>query len=136
MKQGGKQYILRRSDLLFPELSFKINGVLFEVFKQLGGGHKEKYYQEAIKLALKKVGLKFEEQVYVPLKFDGKVVGKYYLDFLVEDKIVLELKRGNIVAVNNVDQVKQYLSVLNLELAIIATFTYNGVKINRILNKY
>jgi len=72
----------------------------------------------------------------VPLKFNDKIVGKYYLDFLIEDKIVLELKRGNIVAVNNIDQVKGYLTALNLKLAIIASFTFNGVKINRILNEY
>ncbi len=136
MIQGGKQYVLKRNDLLYPELSFRINGVLFDVFKQLGGGHREKYYQEAVKLGLQKAGLKFKEQFYVPLKFDGKIVGKYYLDFLIEDKIVLELKRGKIIAINNVDQVKQYLSALNLKLAIIASFTYNGVKINRILNEY
>jgi len=136
MIQGGKQYVLKRNDLLYPELSFRINGVLFDVFKQLGGGNREKYYQEAVKLGLQKAGLKFKEQFYVPLKFDGKIVGKYYLDFLIEDKIVLELKRGKIIAINNVDQVKQYLSALNLKLAIIASFTYNGVKINRILNEY
>ena len=72
----------------------------------------------------------------MPLKFNDKIVGKYYLDFLIEDKIVLELKRGNIVAVNNIDQVKGYLTALNLKLAIIASFTFNGVKINRILNEY
>jgi len=72
----------------------------------------------------------------VPLKFNDKIVGKYYLDFLIEDKIVLELKRGNIVAVNNIDQVKGYLTALNLKLAIIVSFTFNGVKINRILNEY
>ncbi|HBU07469.1 MAG TPA: hypothetical protein DEB09_05310 [Candidatus Magasanikbacteria bacterium] len=136
MTPGGKQYILRRNDLLYPELSYEINGVLFDVFRQLGGGHREKYYQEAVRMALQKTGLNFEEQVYVPLKFDGKIIGKYYLDFLIEDKIVLELKRGNIVAVNNIDQVRQYPSALNLKLAIIASFTYNGVKINRILNQY
>ncbi|MFA6551824.1 MAG: GxxExxY protein [Patescibacteria group bacterium] len=136
MVQGGKQYILRRKDLIYPELSYRINGILFEVFRQLGGGHREKYYQQATKLALENVGLEFKEQVYVPLKFNDKIVGKYYLDFLIDGKIVLELKRGKIIAVNNIDQVKQYLSALNLKLAIIASFTYNGVKVNRILNQY
>ena len=136
MDQGGRQYFLRRHDLLYPELSYKINGVLFEVFRQLGGGHREKYYQEAVRLGLRDCEINFKEQFYVPLKFNDKIVGKYYLDFLIEDKIVLELKRGNIVAVNNIDQVKGYLTALNLKLAIIASFTFNGVKINRILNEY
>ncbi|EKE07136.1 MAG: hypothetical protein ACD_18C00176G0002 [uncultured bacterium] len=134
MNQGGGQ--LRRKDILYPELSYIINGALFDVFRQMGGGHKEKYYQKAVSLALSKRGLKFQEQFYVPAKFDNIVIGKYYLDFLIEEKIVLELKRGNIYMINNIDQVKEYLSALNLKLAIIASFTFNGVKTNRILNEY
>lgn len=136
MDQGGKQYNLKRQDLLYPELSYKINGILFEVFRQLGGGHREKYYQLAIKEALEKEGIKFKEQFYVPLKFNDKVVGKYFLDFLIEDKLVLELKRGKIVAINNINQVKQYLTALNLKLALVVSFTHTGAKINRILNEY
>ena len=63
-------------------------------------------------------------------------MGKYFLDFLIEDKIVLELKRGKIVAINNINQVKQYLTALNLKLALVVSFTHTGAKINRILNEY
>jgi GxxExxY protein len=136
MLGGISKYNLRRNDLLYPELSYKINGILFDVFRQMGGGHREKYYQTAIRNSFIKSGIKFGEQVYVPVKFNEDVVGKYFLDFLIEDKIVLELKRGNIIAINNISQVKEYLSALRLKLAIIASFTYNGVKINRILNEY
>jgi len=48
MNQGGRQYILRRNDLLYPELSYRVNGALSEVFRQLGGGHREKYYQKQL----------------------------------------------------------------------------------------
>ena len=136
MEKGGKQHNLVRKDLLYPELSYKINGVLFEVYRQLGGGHLEKYYQLAIKNALEKEGLRFQEQVYVPLKFNDKVIGKYYLDFLIEDKIILELKRGKIVPISNINQVKQYLIALNLKLAIIVSFLQTGARINRVLNEY
>jgi len=53
--------------LLYPELSTKINGALIDVFKQIGGGHLEKYYQKAVALALQKKGLSFTEQKYVPV---------------------------------------------------------------------
>ena len=92
---GGTKYIVRRKELLYPDLSYQINGALFEVFRQIGGGHDEKYYQKAVAIALKKAGLKFHEQAHVPLLFDGQHVGKYYLDFLVEEKIILELKKSN-----------------------------------------
>jgi hypothetical protein len=48
---------LKRKDLVYPELSYQIIGNLFEVFKQLGGGYQERYYQRAIALEMKNCGL-------------------------------------------------------------------------------
>lgn len=127
---------LRRDDLVYPELSYKINGVLFEVFKELGGGHQERYYQKAVAGGLREKQIKFQEQYHVPLTYHGAPVGKYFLDFLIEDKIILELKRGKFVPANLIHQTKQYLSALKLKLALIACFTNSGVVIKRILNLY
>lgn len=96
MDQGGK-YQIRRPDLLYPELSFSINGALFEVFRELGGGHRESYYQRATALAFTHRDISFKEQVYVPVYFQDRIVGKYYVDFIVEENIILELKRGKFV---------------------------------------
>ncbi|MFA5128115.1 MAG: GxxExxY protein [Patescibacteria group bacterium] len=128
------QHQLRRMDLLYPDLSYIINGILFSVYRQLGGGHKESYYQKAVATALRDKGIKFVEQYYVPLKYNNQIVGKYYLDFLIEDKIVLELKRGKYLVAKVIDQTNQYLKTLNLQLAIIACFTYTGVTPKRIIN--
>lgn len=127
-------HAVRRNDLLYPELSYEINGALFDVFRQLGGGHPEKYYQRAVALALTKRNIAFTEQEYVPLKFENKIIGKYYLDFLIENKIILELKRGKFVDALIIDQVKQYLLTLKLSLALIACFTQRGVFTKRIVN--
>ena len=128
------KYQLKRDDLLFPGLSFKLNGVLFDVSKQLGGGHREQYYQKAVAIALEQAKIPFREQVYAPLVYNGKVIGKYYLDFLVDEKIILELKRGQFVPATVINQTKEYLSALQRDLAIIACFTYSGVVIKRIIN--
>ena len=130
------KYKINKPDLVYPELSFAINGVLFEVFKEIGGGHLEKYYQKAVAIELKNKNIKFTEQHYVPVEYQGENIGKYYLDFLIEDKIVLELKRGIFVPANLIQQTKKYLSALNLKLALIACFTNKGVVIKRILNLY
>lgn len=130
------KYIIKKADLLYPELSFAINGALFEVFKELGGEHLEKYYQKAVAVALKNKNIKFTEQYYTPLTFKGEKIGKYYLDFLIEDKIVLELKRGLFIPANIMQQTKKYLATLNLKLALIACFTNKGVIIKRVLNTY
>jgi GxxExxY protein len=85
---------LRRNDLIYPELSFQIVGALLDVYSQLGHGLYEKVYQRATAAAFKKRNLGFKEQLYAPVFFDGQRVGINYLDFLVENRVVVELKRG------------------------------------------
>jgi len=125
---------LKRDDLVYPELSYKIVGVLFEVFRKVGSGYKENYYQKAVAAAFKDRGLKFQEQASVPLMFNDTKIGINYLDFLIEDKIVLELKKGDYFQRATIEQVNQYLKATNLKLALIAVFTSGGVKVKRLVN--
>ena len=124
----------QRAKLVYPELSYEIVGLLFEVHNELGPGHKEKIYERALCEALDEKKVKYESQVYHPVKFKGKIVGKYFLDILVEDKIVLEIKQGNRFSKKNIDQVLNYLKAGNLKLGIIAQFGTDEVKFKRILN--
>lgn len=120
--------------VVYPKLSYNIVGCLFEVFKKLGFGHREKYYQKAVCEELSRQNIPFQKEVILPLNYKNKVVGRVILDFLIDDKIILELKIGNYFRKENIDQVYSYLKVNNLKLGIIANFTRNGVKFKRILN--
>lgn len=126
----------KKSKVIYPELSYKIVGVLFEVYNQLGEGHQEKYYQRAIKVAFKEQNLKFKSQFPVDINFKNNKIGRYFLDFLIEDKVVLEIKKGNYFPKKNMEQVYAYLKATNLKLAILANFTSTGIKFRRILNLY
>lgn len=123
-----------RTDLIYPELSYQIVGALYSVYNALGPGHHEKYYQRAVAGALKDIGLDFKEQVSIPLKFKGASIGRYQLDFLVDNKIVLELKKGDKFSKRNIDQVLQYLKSSGLRLAILANFSSDKVSFKRIVN--
>ncbi|EKE18523.1 MAG: hypothetical protein ACD_9C00308G0002 [uncultured bacterium] len=120
--------------VIHKELSYKIVGTLFEVYNELGYGYKEKYYEKALMVALGEQKIKFKTQVPFALKFKEEIIGRNYLDFLIEDKIVLEIKKGKHFSRNNLDQVKQYLKITNLKLAILANFTPDGIKYIRVLN--
>ena len=120
---------------MYPDLSFRIVKVLFKVYKELGPGHQEKYYQRATALGLTNEKLKHKEQLYVPLVFRGVKIGKNFLDFLVEDVIVLELKKGEFVPSIIYQQVEEYLRSINKPLAIVANFTSKGVRYKRVINK-
>jgi len=123
-----------KTDLIYPELSYKIIGLLFEVYNNLGPGYQEKYYQRAIAAALQKEGFKFREQVSIPLNYLNKKIGRYILDFLIEEKIVLEIKRGDRFSRRDIEQLYGYLKANDLKLGLLANFTNHGVKFKRILN--
>jgi GxxExxY protein len=79
--------------LEFEELTGKIIGAAIEVHRQLGPGFIESIYENALVYELRKRGLKVEQQVEVPVKYDGNFeVGKHRLDLLVEGEIVIDLK--------------------------------------------
>ncbi len=116
------------------DLSYRIIGILFDVYNELGPGHREKYYQKAVAEALRVAGIRFREQVYTPLIFRGRRIGAYYLDFLVESKVVIELKCGDRFSRRNIEQVYAYLKANGLALGILVNFASDGVKLRRIVN--
>ena len=109
-------------------------GCAFDVFNELGFGHQEKHYQKAFAISLESKKIKYKEQVYTPLKFQDKVVGRQYFDFLIEDKVIVELKKDARFAKQHMDQVNNYLKVSELQLAILINFSKDGVIYKRILN--
>jgi GxxExxY protein len=127
---------LKRQDILYPELSYLIVGCAFDVFNSIGPGHIERYYQNAMRIAFQDKSLNFKEQVYCPLRFKGQFVGKGFLDYLVEDKIVVEIKKGENFSLTNIEQVVQYLKNNNLQLGLLINFGFQKVHIKRIVNLY
>ncbi|MBI4135682.1 GxxExxY protein [Candidatus Uhrbacteria bacterium] len=125
---------VRRADLVEPELSYDTVGGVLDVFHELGPGLKESVYQKSVAKALRLRNIPFQQQVYCPVKYRGERVGSIFLDFLIASKIVLELKRGEYFSRAHIQQVKEYLQITGLQLAIIATITHRGVTFRRIVN--
>jgi len=122
--------------IIYKKLSYEVVGALFDVYNELGYGHPEKYYEEAIEKEFENRKLSFNRQKYFRLEYKEKFIGKYYIDFVVEDKIVLELKKGNYFSKRNMEQIKGYLQASGYKLAILANFMPKGVKTYRLLNIY
>ncbi len=123
------------SKLILPELSYKIMGVLFAVHNELGAGYMEKHYQRAVKERLKKEGMNFNEQVEVSISKEGSI-GCYYIDFVIENRIVLEIKTVPRFSRANILQVLRYLKETGIELGILATFARRELIYRRILRGY
>lgn len=125
---------VKRTDLVYPELSFIIVGCAYEVFNELGPGHTEKIYQRAMAAVFEGKKIVFKEQEYYPLKFKDKVIGRGFLDFSVDNKIIVELKKNETFTKTHIDQVVSYLKLSNYKLAILINFTPQGVKFKRLVN--
>lgn len=123
-----------KKDLLFPELSYQIVGCAYEVFNKVGGGHKEKVYQKAMKIEFENRSLNFKEQLYYPIKYKNHTVEKSFFDFSIDEKIIVELKSLGHFTKANYDQVLDYLNKSNLKLAILITFGQNEVRYKRVVN--
>jgi len=116
-----------------PELSYKIVGIAFKIFKELGFGYQEKYYQRAFELEFKKEKIKYQKEGSIKLEYASQKIGNYRLDFIVENKIVVEIKAGEHFFRKDFSQIKNYLKRAGLKLGILILFSPGGIKFERIL---
>jgi GxxExxY protein len=123
-------------ELIYGDLSYRLNGAFFDVYRYLGSGYKEKTYCKAIKEAFIKEKVFFKEQFKAPLFYHEKIIAHRYFDFLVEDKIIIEVKVGQVVNDRDFLQLKEYLKMSGLKLGIIVLFSKDGAKPYRVLNLF
>lgn len=122
------------SKIIYKELSYEIVGALFDAFKSLGSNYQEKYCQRAVEIFLVKRKIPFKREVLVKIAVDDNLIGKHFLDFLISDAVILELKKGNKNNMSDIKQVLMYLKTTGLKLGILAYFGSNGVTYKRIIN--
>ncbi len=115
------------------ELSYKIQGCIFAVANKYGKGLKEKIYQKALAEEFKKTGLRFEEQKRINIYSveTGKPIGVYVPDFVVDDKVIIELKATNFTSRQDIEQQRSYLRVSVYEIAYLVNFCTPKLDIRR-----
>lgn len=122
------------SKVILPELSYEINGILYQAHNALGRFCNEKQYGDFIENLLRKNNIKYEREKILSESFDGERKGRNKVDFIVEDKIILELKAKRVLLREDYYQTKRYLEALNLKLAMLVNFRDKYLKPKRILN--
>ena len=92
------------------------------VYPQLGYGFLEKVYENAMVIALTAMGLKVQQQVKVPVFFQGQTVGEYFADLVVEDCVIVELKAVNHLLLEHEAQLLNYLRATPFEVGLLLNF--------------
>lgn len=109
-------------------------GLVFKVFKNLGYGYREKYYQRALAEEFKNEKIKYKKESPVKLIYNNRIIGRYFIDFVVEDKIIIELKVAKDFYTKDIKQILGYLKAKNLRLGILIIITKDGMKYKRLVN--
>ncbi len=120
--------------VIFPELSYQIVGASYRVFNDLAWGLHEKYYQRALAKEFESLSVPFIREFPISIGYKGNSIGTYYADFLVDKKIIVELKVKIRLGYIHLRQVLEYLQRANIKLAVLVYFTKEGVKYRRVLN--
>jgi GxxExxY protein len=109
-------------DLKYKELTEKILEVYFRIYNRLGYGFLEKIYENAMMVEFEKEALRAVAQSPISVRYEGRMIGEYYADILVEDRVILEIKAARSLAPENEAQLLNYLRATNIEVGLLLNF--------------
>lgn len=124
MEINTKQKVSKK--VLYPELSYNIVGILFSVHKELGSYAREKQYSDLIEKKLKELQVPYKRELAI--SNTGNI-----LDFLIDDKIIIELKSVREITREYYRQLQNYLQQTNMKLGILVNFRTTHLKPIRVL---
>jgi len=116
------------------ELTYLINGAIYEVNRILGSGFLEKVYEKALLFELKDRGLEAESQVPIIAKYKGHEVGEYYAYIVVKNQVILELKAIDSLQKIHEAQLLNYLKATDFKIGLLVNFTHPKAEIKRFVN--
>ena len=119
---------LKHSAVQDDPLTRRIIACAIEVHKKLGPGLLEKLYKEAMMIELELNGLKVQKNVQTPVEYKGRPIGDYYVDLLVEDSVILELKSVERHDPVFESQILSYMRLTGKKVGLLINFNSKMVK--------
>ena len=115
------------------DLTYQINGAIFEVNSILGPGFLEKVYENALLVEFEERGLKVENQVPIAVKYKNQIVGEYIADLLVEKTVIIELKTVERISKLHEAQLLNYLKATGLHVGLLVNFKNTKADVKRMV---
>ncbi len=121
------------TDLLYADLTYKIRRCIFNVYNELGFGHKENVYQKFLQEEFDENGISYKREKSVGVKYKNVPVGNYRPDFIVDEKVLIELKAVGFMPKSYEDQVIHYLKSTGYKLGLLINFGSPRLIIKRLV---
>jgi len=109
-------------DFKHKELTERIIRIFYRVYNKLGYGFLEKVCENAMMVELKKEGIPAVAQSAIKVFYEEEVMGEYFADILVADKVIVEIKAANRLVEENEAQLLNYLKATNIEIGLLLNF--------------
>lgn len=122
---------MNNTKLLFPELSYKLQGCFFKVYNILGFGYKEIAYQRALEQELTLQNIPFEKETHLSITYKGKKIAEYVPDLVIDNKIIVEIKALEFLPNKFITQLIYYLKGTNYKLGYLVNFGGTRLEIIR-----
>jgi len=120
--------------IIYPILSYKLTGLLYEAHNHLGRYRNEKQYADYFEELLKREKIQYKRETPLPRSFRGEKERRNIPDFIIENKIIIDFKAKRLITKDDYYQMRRYLSSYNKKLGIIVNFRCKSLNPKRILN--
>ena len=117
------------------DITARIIGCAMKVHSTLGNGFQEVIYQRCLAIEMEEQTMLFTRELEMPIFYEGKEVGTRRVDFLVEEKIMVELKAVNSIENTHIAQALNYLEAYNLEIGLLINFGSTTLEFKRLINR-
>ena len=121
------------TEILHKRLSYQVVGAAMEVHRLLGPGFLESVYQTSLAHELELQGIPFEQQKRLTVKYKDIVVGDYIPDFVIDEKIIVEIKAVSKLNSSHQAQALNYLTATGYKLAILINFGATSLQQSRVV---
>ena len=111
-----------QQDFKHSELTEKIIKIFYKVYNRLGYGFLEKVYENALMIELKKENIPAISQSPIKVLYEGSIIGEYYADILVDNKVIVEIKATKYFVKDNEAQLLNYLKATDREVGLLLNF--------------
>ena len=109
-------------DIKYKELADKIIKIFYRVYNKLGYGFLERIYENAMMIEFKRESIPAVSQSAIKVFYEDEIIGEYFADILVDDKVIVEIKAAKYLVVENEAQLLNYLKATNIEVGLLLNF--------------
>lgn len=126
-------FIADSRGLLYGETTYLIRRAIFNVYNELGFGHKEQVYQKALEKELREMKIPYKKEINLEVTYKQEKVGSYRPDFVIDEKVIIEIKAVEFMPVSFEKQLLHYLKSTNYKLGLLVNFGAKRLMIKRLI---